>query len=69
MDSFILVIGHARIAYEGKCESRAVYGERQTENKLEISQNQENERTKTVKTILMDGNNLKLLIFRRSKDQ
>ena len=53
----------------GKCESRAVHGKRQTENKLEIPQNQENEQTKTIKTILMDGNNLKLLIFRRSKDQ
>ena len=48
MDFFILVIGHARISIRGKCESRAVYGERQTENKLEISQNQENELTKTV---------------------
>ena len=45
------MITHARIA-RGKFESRAVYGKQQTENKLEISQNQENEQTKQSKSTL-----------------
>ena len=69
MDFFILVIGHARIAYEGNVKVAPFTANDKRKISWKFLKIRKMSWQKQSKTILMDGNNLKLLIFRRSKDQ
>ena len=66
MDFFILVIGHAKISYEGNVKVAPFTANDKRKISWKFLKIRKMSGQKQSKTILMDGNNLKLLIFRRS---
>lgn len=69
MDFFILVIGHVRIAYEGNVKVAPFTANDKRKISWKFLKIRKMSRRKQSKTILMDVNNVKLLIFCRSKEQ
>ena len=68
MDFFILVIGHARISYEGNVKVAPFTANDKRKISWKFLKIRKMSGQKQSKTILMDGNNVKLLIFCRSKE-